>query len=148
MALEETKREEIKTPVKKISVKKDQETKAKKVDKEPTPKKEVSSAGSADFAVIKTGGKQCIVRSGKKIEIEKLEIGEGESIKFDEVLLVKKGNDIKIGTPRVEGAIVEGKIVSQKKADKIIVFKYKKRKDYRVKQGHRQKITEVEILKF
>lgn len=95
------------------------------------------------FAVIKTGGKQYIVSSGSTIFIEKLDNKEGDKIKFD-VLLKSSDAKLEIGTPNLETK-VEGKVVSQTKGDKIIVFKYKKRKNYRVKTGHRQKLTRVEI---
>jgi len=97
------------------------------------------------LAVIKTGGKQYIVSPGQKIKIEKLNKKEGEEITFDEVLLVEKGRQIEIGTPLVKGAKVIGKIISQGKAKKVIVFKYKPKTRYKVKKGHRQSYTEVEI---
>lgn len=97
-------------------------------------------------AVIKTGGKQYIVSKGDKINVGKLLGDPGTEIAFDEVLLVND-KDIKIGTPLVNGAKVLGKIVSHKKSKKIIVFKYKRRKGYHKKQGHRQDLTCVEIQK-
>lgn len=154
----EKKKEEIKTPLKKIKISKPTASNAVKAAsdavkaRKPAAKKEKPTASNAakevnaDFAVIRTGGKQYIVRVGEKHEIEKLDTEEGEAVKFDEVLLVKKGEKIEIGTPKVSGAVVEAKVVSQTKGDKIIVFKYKKRKNYRRKQGHRQKLTEVEIV--
>jgi len=101
------------------------------------------------FAVIKTGGKQYLVSPKDKIKIEKIEAEEGEKIVFDEVLLL--GNDekdIKIGDPLVKGAKVNAKIIKQNKAKKIIIFKYKAKKRYQKKAGHRQPYTEVEILKI
>lgn len=97
------------------------------------------------LAVIKTGGKQYIVSPGKKIKVEKIDKKEGKKITFSEVLLVKKGGEIEIGTPLVKKAKVVGKILKQKKEKKIIVFKHKPRERYKKKLGHRQLFTEVEI---
>lgn len=97
-------------------------------------------------AVIKTGGKQYIVRPGDIIDIEKIPGEPGEEVNFEEVLLVSPdGEDVKVGSPVVESASVEGRIVRQKKGDKIVVFKFKRRKGYRKKAGHRQNLTSVEI---
>lgn len=97
-------------------------------------------------AVIKTGGKQYIVKPGDIIDIEKISGEPGEEINFEEVLLVSAdGEDVKVGSPLVESARVEGKIVRQKKGEKIVVFKFKRRKGYRKKAGHRQNLTSVEI---
>jgi len=109
------------------------------------------------LAVIKTGGKQYLVSPGQKIKIEKIDKAafakatarkESQEIVFDEVLLLQKGNKLEIGTPLVKGAKVKGKIVQQGKAKKVIVFKYKAKKRYKVKKGHRQPFTEVEITKI
>ncbi len=97
------------------------------------------------LAVIKTGGKQYIVSPGQKIKIEKLDAKEGEEIIFDEVLLLEKNKKAEIGTPFVGGARVVGKVLGQGKGKKVIVFKYKAKKRYKVKKGHRQSFTEVEI---
>lgn len=97
------------------------------------------------LAVIKTGGKQYIVAPGQKIKIEKIEKKEGSEITFDEVLLLEKGKKVEIGTPFVKNAKVIGKILSQGKAKKLIVFKYKAKTRYKKKRGHRQPFTEVEI---
>ena len=96
-------------------------------------------------AVIRTGGKQYIVKPGDIIDIEKIPGDKGESVNFEEVLLFSDDGGVKVGTPLVENAKVEGKILNQKKGDKIIVFKFKRRKKYRKKAGHRQKLTSVEI---
>lgn len=98
-----------------------------------------------DLAVIKTGGKQYKVAPGQKIKIEKLEGKEGDKISFAEVLLVSDGKNTQIGQPLIKGAKVSGKILKQDKADKVIVFKYKSKKRYKVKRGHRQPYTLVEI---
>ena len=100
------------------------------------------------LAVIKTGGKQYIVEPGKKIKIEKLAAKEGKEIAFSEVLLLRKGNQLEIGMPTVKGAKVIGKVLRQGKAKKIIVFKYKAKKREKVKKGHRQPFTEIEIVKI
>jgi large subunit ribosomal protein L21 len=100
------------------------------------------------LAVIKTGGKQYLVRPGQKIEIEKIEAKEGSEIEFDEVLLLKKGKKLEIGTPLVEGSKVVGKILKQGKGKKVIVFKYKPKIRYKKKRGHRQPFTKVEITKI
>ena len=100
------------------------------------------------LAVIKTGGKQYIVKKGDKIKIEKVKEAQGQEIIFDQVLLVEKAKKIKIGTPFVEGAKVTGKVLEHGKGEKIIVFKYKPKKRYRKKQGHRQPYTLVEITKI
>jgi large subunit ribosomal protein L21 len=97
------------------------------------------------LAVIQTGGKQYLVIPGQKLRIEKLEIKEGDEVVFDKVLLVEKSNKIEIGTPYIEGAKVTAKLLRQAKAKKVIVFKYKAKKRYHKKKGHRQPFTEVEI---
>ena len=97
------------------------------------------------LAVIKTGGKQYIVKSGDKLKIEKLNKKEGEQIAFSEVLLLEKDEKIQIGAPIISGAKVEAKILKHGKGDKIIVFKYKAKKRYSRKIGHRQPYTEIEI---
>lgn len=100
------------------------------------------------FAVIETGGKQYKVTKGETLEIEKLEGKTGDTVKFDKVLLLGDASDTKIGTPVVSGAIVSGKIVEQKRGEKIVVFKMKPKKRYQKTQGHRQEITTVEIVEI
>jgi len=100
------------------------------------------------LAIIKTGGKQYLVKPGDKIKIEKIAGKEEKEITFKEVLLVEKNKKVEIGTPLVKSAKVIGKILSQGKAKKIIIFKYKPKTRYKVKKGHRQPFTEVEILKI
>ncbi len=96
------------------------------------------------IAIIKTGGKQYIVKPGDKLKIEKLEEKEGAKISFTDVLLVEKNKKVEIGNPLVK-AEVQAKVVSQGKGDKVIVFKYKAKKRYSRKIGHRQPYTEIEI---
>ena len=100
------------------------------------------------LAIIKTGGKQYLVAPGQKIKIEKLNKKEGSEVTFSEVLLLEKGNKVEIGTPTVKGAKVIGKVLKQAKAKKVIIFKYKPKKRYKKKTGHRQPFTEVEISKI
>jgi large subunit ribosomal protein L21 len=97
------------------------------------------------LAVIKTGGKQYLVSPGQKIKIEKLEKKEGSEVSFSEVLLLEKNKKVEIGAPKVSGAKVIGKVLGQGKGDKVIIFKYRAKKRYKVKKGHRQPYTEVEI---
>jgi len=99
-------------------------------------------------AVIKTGGKQYLVKEGEKIKIEKIEKKEGEEVEFKEVLFLEKDGKVKIGKPLVEGAKVLGKVLKQGRSKKIIVFKYKPKTRYRKKKGHRQYFTEVLIEKI
>ena len=100
------------------------------------------------LAIIKTGGKQYIVTPGEKIKIEKIAKKEGSEISFPEVLLLEKNKKIEVGLPLIKGVKVIGKVVRQGKAKKVIIFKYKAKKRYKVKKGHRQPFTEVEILKI
>jgi large subunit ribosomal protein L21 len=97
------------------------------------------------YAVIKTGGKQFQVSEGDVIQVEKLEGQPGDTVEIDEVLMLRTDDEIKIGTPMVEGVAVSGTIVDQVKGKKIIVYKFKRRKDYRRKQGHRQRYTNLRI---
>lgn len=101
-----------------------------------------------EFAVIKTGGKQYKVSPGQKIKIEKLDAPEGKSVVFNEVLLIDDGKELKIGQPIVKNAKVEGKVLKQDRADKVIIFKYKAKKRFKVKRGHRQPFSLVEITKI
>ena len=97
------------------------------------------------YAVVKTGGKQVRVTPGQAVRVEKLPGEVGDRVTFDEVLLVGGDADAKVGTPLVEGAKVTGKITAQGRHPKITVFKLKRRKNYRRKQGHRQHYTEVTV---
>ena len=101
-----------------------------------------------DIAIIKTGGKQYIVTLGQKIKIEKLDSEENAEVVFDEILLLKKNEKLEVGVPLIKEAKVLGKILKQDKAKKVIIFKYKSKKRYKVKKGHRQPFTEVEITKI
>ncbi len=96
------------------------------------------------FAVIKTGGKQYRVQVGDVIYVEKMNAEVDSMVNFD-VLLCGEGDQVTVGTPVVEGAKVEGKVLAQGKGDKIVVFKFKAKKGYRRTNGHRQPFTKVEI---
>ena len=105
------------------------------------------------LAVIRTGGKQYLVAPGQKIKIEKLGLPEKKSeekqeVVFDEVLLLEKNKKLEIGKPLVKGAKVTARILEEGKGKKIIIFKYKPKTRYKVKKGHRQPFTEVEITKI
>ena len=97
------------------------------------------------YAIIKTGGKQYKVSEGDLVRVEKLPYEVGETVEFDEVLLVANDSDIKVGSPTVANAKVSATIEDQNKDKKIIVYKYKPKKMYRKKQGHRQPYTLVKI---
>ncbi|MHC5100054.1 50S ribosomal protein L21 [Peptoniphilus genitalis] len=94
--------------------------------------------------MIETGGKQYTVEAGDKLRVEKLDAKEGDVVTFDKVVFVS-GDEPKVGTPYVEGAKVEAKVLAQAKAKKVIVYKYKSKKNERKKNGHRQPYTLVEI---
>jgi large subunit ribosomal protein L21 len=100
------------------------------------------------YAVIETGGKQYRVNEGDVIRVEKLTADVGSKIDFDRVLLVGEGEQVKVGAPVVDGASVSGTIIEQDRHRKILVFKMKRRKNYRRKQGHRQDFTGVRIEKI
>ena len=97
------------------------------------------------YAVIKTGGKQYKVASGDVIMVEKIEGEAGASITLAEVLMLGDGANITVGAPTVKGASVAAEVVDQVKADKVIIFKKNRRHNYRRKNGHRQKLTELKI---
>ena len=99
-------------------------------------------------AIIETGGKQYKVAEGETLFIEKLPCEAGDAVTFDKVLAVIDGEKITIGTPVVEGAKVEANVVKNGKGKKIMIFKYKPKKGYRLRQGHRQPYTKVEITKI
>ncbi|HIT99509.1 MAG TPA: 50S ribosomal protein L21 [Candidatus Copromorpha excrementavium] len=98
------------------------------------------------YAIIETGGKQYRVQNGDKIAVEKLGIEDGQKVIFDRVLVVGDGDDVKVGAPYVDGVTVEGNVIETGKGKKVVIFKYKAKKDYRKKQGHRQPYTLVEII--
>ena len=97
------------------------------------------------YAVIETGGKQFRVQEGDVIYVEKLDANVGDAVTIDQVLLVEKDGSVNVGTPVVAGAAAVLKVVEHGKGEKIIVFKYKSKKNYRRKQGHRQPYTKVVV---
>jgi large subunit ribosomal protein L21 len=100
------------------------------------------------YAIIETGGKQYRISEGTTVRLEKLLGGEGDGIRINEVLAVNDGTSTVIGSPYVSGAYIDGKIMSQGRAKKVLVFKYKRRKDYKKKNGHRQLYTELLVEKI
>ncbi len=97
------------------------------------------------YAVIQTGGKQYRVQEGTYLKIEKLELGIGDSVEFDKVLMIQTDDDIKIGAPLVEGGKVTATVLSQGRHDKIKIIKFRRRKHHMKQMGHRQYYTEVQI---
>lgn len=97
------------------------------------------------YAIIETGGKQFRVAEGDEIRIEKIRGEEGDNVEFDRVLAVVDDNKSTLGAPIVEGAVVKATVLGQGKADKVIIFKYLPKKDFRKKKGHRQPYTAVRI---
>lgn len=100
------------------------------------------------FAIINTGGKQYKVSANDKLRIEKLPKNEGDSVEFNEVLLINSDKDMELGSPLVEGAKVEAKIVNQTKNKTVLIFKKRRRHNSRRKNGHRQKVSIIEITKI
>ncbi len=100
------------------------------------------------YAIIKTGGKQHKVSQGDEVSIEKISGSKGETVVFDEVLMVSGAEEVKVGAPLLTDARVEGEIVDHIKADKINVFKMKRRKGFKKKTGHRQKLTKIRITEI
>lgn len=99
-------------------------------------------------AIIVTGGKQYNVSEGDTLFIEKLDVNAGDSVVFDQVLAIVDGENTKFGAPVVEGASVDASVVKNGKGKKVVIFKYKPKKGYRLRQGHRQPYTKVEIKKI
>ncbi len=97
------------------------------------------------YAVVSSGGKQYKVHEGEILRVEKISGEIGDQVSFDKVLMYSDGDNVRIGTPVLDDVAVQGQIVEQGKSKKIIVFKYKRRKRYRRKQGHRQQYTAVKI---
>lgn len=100
------------------------------------------------YAVIKTGGKQYKVNVGDVINVEKLPVNVGEEVAFDEVLFADTDNGVVCGKPVIEGAKVVANVVEQGKGPKVVIFKYKSKKDSKKKQGHRQPYTKVQIAQI
>ena len=100
------------------------------------------------FAVLSAGGKQYKVSQGDLIEVEKLESNTGDTVTLDQVLMIGEGENVQVGSPYVSGCKVTGEVVEQGKGAKIIVFKKKRRKNYRRKNGHRQLFTQLKITEI
>ena len=98
-------------------------------------------------AIFVTGGKQYKVSEGDVIYVEKLNL-EGESVEFDNVLMLIDGENVTVGTPKVEGATVSAKLIKNGKSKKVLIFKFKAKKNYRRRQGHRQPYTKLQIEKI
>ena len=99
----------------------------------------------SDQAIIKTGGKQYRVAVGDKLRIEKLDSAVGSPVEFNEVLFIGRGAEARVGTPIVAGAKVSAQVKAHGRGKKLVVYKFRRRKNYRRKNGHRQSFTEVEI---
>ncbi|MEZ5598057.1 MAG: 50S ribosomal protein L21 [Pseudomonadales bacterium] len=97
------------------------------------------------FAVIKSGGKQHRVQEGDILKLEKLDAEPGSEVVFDEVLMVANGDEIAVGSPYVAGGQVKAEVLAHDRADKVTIIKFRRRQDYRKKQGHRQWFTAVRI---
>ena len=97
------------------------------------------------YAVVATGGKQYRVSTGDTIDVERLPGAVGESMTLTDVMMLGQGSEVKIGTPMLSDASIEAQIIAQKRGKKIIIFKHKRRKGYRRKQGHRQELTSLRI---
>ena len=97
------------------------------------------------YAVIKTGGKQYRIASGEKLKIEQIPADIGQEITLDQVLSVGEGDQLKVGTPLVAGALVKATVLAQGRHDKVTIFKMRRRKHYQKHQGHRQNYTEIQI---
>lgn len=97
------------------------------------------------YAVFRTGGKQFRAEPGRKLRVPSMDVDQGERVTFEEVLLASDGQEVSVGAPLVDGARVEAEVVRHGKGDKVIVFKRKRRKGARSKQGHRQKFTEIRV---
>ncbi len=97
------------------------------------------------YAIVEIAGRQFKVEKGRKLYVYRLQGDEGSSLSFDKVLLTDNDGQVKIGTPVVEGAVVNATILKHLKDDKVIVFKKRRRKGYQVKNGHRQYLTQIQI---
>ena len=98
------------------------------------------------YAIVEIAGQQFKVEAGKNIFVHRLEAGEGSQVEFDQVLLMEEDGKITIGEPTIKGLVVEGKVLKHMRGDKVIVFKKKRKKGYRIKNGHRQNFTQIEII--
>ena len=97
------------------------------------------------YAVVKAGGKQYGVAAGDELQVERVEMEPGDEVEFSDVLMVADGDDVRVGAPTVEGAVVRATVVSQERGPKIRIFKFKAKKRYRRRAGHRQHLTRLRI---
>lgn len=97
------------------------------------------------YAIVEIGGQQFKIEKDQKLYVNLMEGDEGKEVEFDQVLLLANGDDIQVGKPHVDGAIVKAKILASVKSDKVIVFKKKRRKGFQKKNGHRQPMTQIQI---
>jgi len=107
-----------------------------------------SKRGLIMYAVIKTGGKQYRVTPGLRLKVEKLTGDVGSDVTIDQVLVLADGENVTIGAPLIAGASVTAKVLSHGRGDKVMIFKFRRRKHYRKTQGHRQSYTEIQIADF
>jgi large subunit ribosomal protein L21 len=98
------------------------------------------------YAIVEIAGQQFKVEAGKRIFVHRLEAEEGKKVNFDQVLLIEEDGNITVGEPTIKDAVVEGMVLDHMRGDKVIVFKMKRKKGYRIKNGHRQNFSQVEIL--
>ena len=98
------------------------------------------------FAIVKTGGKQYKVSVGDVLKIERIEASAGKKVILDEVLMLVDGNTVEVGAPLVKGAAVEAELVAQDRAEKVVIFKKKRRQNYRRKKGHTQDVTVLRVV--
>ena len=100
------------------------------------------------YAIVEIAGQQLKVAENQELIVNRLEAGEGESVDFDKVLLVEKNGKVMVGTPTLTGAVINAKVLTHFKGDKILVFKKKRRKGYQTLNGHRQPLTKIQIGKI
>jgi large subunit ribosomal protein L21 len=106
---------------------------------------DAAHSGVVMFAVFESGGKQHRVHEGDLVKLEKLDLADGETVAFEQVMMIGEGDDVAIGAPYVEGGKVTAEVVSQGRHDKITIIKFRRRKNYHRKAGHRQHYTEVRV---
>ena len=97
------------------------------------------------YAVIETGGAQHKVQPGDELTVQKLSVDEGAAVTFDKVLMLRNGDGVRVGTPYLDGVTVQGTVMAQGRGRKVLVFRFKRRKDYKKLQGHRQELSRVRI---
>lgn len=100
------------------------------------------------YAVIKTGGKQYKVAPGETLKVESLDAEVGKTVSFDDVLMIANGDQLKVGSPKVDGGAVKAEVLAHGRGDKIRIVKHRRRKHYHKEQGHRQNFTEVKITEI